>query len=595
MQIWLRSTCCLLFASALQLVQQPACGQWSSDATVNLPVTQGPSEQVQPKAVPTADGGFFVSFFDNNPNGTPAFGYDVYLQRLDRQGTRLWSADGVLIADRGFSSTQDYGLATDIAGHALLAFRDSRFVGTQITATRVDPSGHQVWGPTGVQLTNTTAFVASPKVAGLSDGGIAVAWTEGNSVRIQRLAPNGQALWPQDVVLAPTTGSHTLADLQAAENGGLIVSFVRQSGGFSTPRHLVAQKLDASGNLVWGAGGVAVFDGGSLQIGNFPRFVPDGAGGAVFGWYSSTPSLECRAQRLNAAGQELFPHNGTPASTDSSKSRTQPYVAFDAAEQETFLVYIEGTLNADGISAQKYDALGQRQWTDLGVAVLPLTATDCTGAAGVELNDGLQCFWISQPTFGQATVSGLVLNDAGLPLSGSLGVGTTVSNKLRLTAHRSSLGCGLALWQDAALGNDDVRAQNLLPNGQLGGNAQGTQVNGSGVNPLIFSATKGPQIGLALTTNVAHGGKALLSQTYGYLGGLGAPLPLPGLGELLVDLGSPLLYSTSIASIGSSDAHSAPVPLNLALVGLPLRSQALYLRPDFSLQLCNALDLVVGL
>jgi hypothetical protein len=569
--------------------------QWSSDAQVNLSVTLGTSEQVQPKAVASGDGGFFVSFFDNNPSGSPAFGYDVYLQRLDRQGQRQWSGDGVLIADRSFSSTQDYGLALDVGGHALLAFRDSRFVGTQITATRVDANGNQVWGPTGVQLTNTTAFVASPKVAGLSDGGIAVAWTEGNSVRVQKLAPGGQKVWLQDIVLAPVTGSHSLADLQPGENGSVIVSFVRQSGGFSTPRHLIAQKLDAAGSLLWGAGGVAVFDGGSLQIGNFPSFLPDGAGGAVFGWYSSTPVLECRAQRLNAQGQELFPHNGTPASTDPSKSRTQPYVAFDAAEQETFLVYIEGTLNADGISAQKYDALGQRQWSNLGVAVLPLTATDCTGAAGVALNDGLQCFWIAQPTFGQATVTGLVLNDAGVPVGGPIGIGTTVSNKLRLSAQKSSLGFGLALWQDAALGNDDVRAQNLLPNGQLGGNALVTPINGTGLNPAVFSAAQGPQIGLPLTTSVAHGGNVLVSQTYGHQAGLGVGLLLPGLGELLVDLGSPLLYSTSVASSGASDSHSAPVPLNLALVGLTLRSQALYLRTDFSLQLCNALDLTVGL
>ena len=43
----------------------------------------------------------------------------------------------MLVADRGFSSTQDYGLDVDSAGNALLAFRDDRFVGTQITAAKV--------------------------------------------------------------------------------------------------------------------------------------------------------------------------------------------------------------------------------------------------------------------------------------------------------------------------------------------------------------------------------------------------------------------------------------------------------------------------
>ena len=36
-----------------------------------------------------------------------------------------------------------------------------------------------------------------------------------------------------------------------------------------------------------------VFDGGSLQFGEFPYFLSDGNGGAVFAWYSSSPSLQC--------------------------------------------------------------------------------------------------------------------------------------------------------------------------------------------------------------------------------------------------------------------------------------------------------------
>ena len=47
-------------------------------------------------------------------------------------------------------------------------------------------------------------------------------------------------------------------------------------------REDLAQKLDATGALLWGAGHVAVFDGGSLQFGNFPDFVTDGAGFGIW-------------------------------------------------------------------------------------------------------------------------------------------------------------------------------------------------------------------------------------------------------------------------------------------------------------------------
>ena len=98
-------------------------------------------EQVQTKIVPTADGGCYVSWFDNSTGG-----YDVYLQRLDAAGVEQWAHNGVLVADRGFSSTQDYGLAVDTAGNALLAFRDDSGANVQIAAAKVDPDGHSALG-----------------------------------------------------------------------------------------------------------------------------------------------------------------------------------------------------------------------------------------------------------------------------------------------------------------------------------------------------------------------------------------------------------------------------------------------------------------
>jgi hypothetical protein len=53
---------------------------------VNLGVAVKPGEQVQPKVRATPDGGCWVSWFDNDPNGNPPFGYDVYLQRLSEYG-----------------------------------------------------------------------------------------------------------------------------------------------------------------------------------------------------------------------------------------------------------------------------------------------------------------------------------------------------------------------------------------------------------------------------------------------------------------------------------------------------------------------------
>ena len=125
-----------------------ALAQWSSDPMVNLGVAVRLGDQVQPKIRPTPNGGSYVSWFDNDPNGHPPFGYDVFLQRLSERGVPQFRGKGIRLADLGMSSTQDYGLDVDADGNALLAFLDDRFGSDNVvTAMKVSPAGAKLWGP----------------------------------------------------------------------------------------------------------------------------------------------------------------------------------------------------------------------------------------------------------------------------------------------------------------------------------------------------------------------------------------------------------------------------------------------------------------
>ena len=104
---------------SIALTASIAAGQWSDDPASNLAVSDAAADQVQPMIAPTADGGCYISWFDSIANG-----FDVRLQRLDAAGNELWPHGGVLVIDRGFSSTQAYGLDVDAAGNALVTARD---------------------------------------------------------------------------------------------------------------------------------------------------------------------------------------------------------------------------------------------------------------------------------------------------------------------------------------------------------------------------------------------------------------------------------------------------------------------------------------
>ena len=446
-----------------------AAAQWSSDPGANFAVADAPSDQILPKVAPTADGGAWISWFDGISGG-----FDVRAQRLDAGGNEVLPHGGTLVADRGFSSVQDYGLDTHVSGDALLAFRDDGGVGVQIAAARVTSAGALPWG---IQpLTATTDFVAAPKIAGTSDGGAVIAWTQESSVRLMKLDATGVPVWAADVVLTPASGSYSVSDLHA-HGTDVLLGFVHQTGGFGSPRHLLAQKLDGAGSLLWGAAHVPVFDGGSLQFGNFPSFEPDGAGGAVFSWYdASTTQLDCYVQRLDAAGNELFPHGGVAVSSDATRVRVSPSTSFDRASGETFVAWTEQSSNQaqSGVFAQKLDASGARQWGAEGVPLVPLSADAITLVRAFASAGGAFVFWDRASAFGQDRLFGARLDAAGAVDLATFDVSSAAAVKSRLALARSTAGFAILAWSDQRTDSGDVYAQNVNPDGSLGDSAIGT-------------------------------------------------------------------------------------------------------------------------
>mgnify|MGYP006995565514 CR=1 FL=1 len=573
-----------------------ASAQYSSNPALNLAVADLATEEAQPKIVPTADGGAYISWFSSDASGTPAFGYDVRLQKVDAGGHEMWGHGGVLIADRGFSSTQDYSLDVDVAGFALLAFRDDRFGGTQITATKVDPAGTQVWGPTGVQLTSTTAFLAAPTIAGANDGGVFVGWTEDNSVGLQHLSPLGTPTWGANIILSVAGGSYSICDMKASNGGSAIMSFIYSSGGFGSPRHIYAQKVSAAGAPQWGPAPLHVFDAGSLQFGAFPDFIGDGAGGAVFTWYSSSPALEVFAQHVLSNGTEMFAHNGVSASTDVTQIRVGPSVAFDTAEQETFLLYEElnSSQSQSGISAQKLDATGNRMWSPTGKSLLALGVTKAGNAAIVALDDGAQLFWSESAGFGQDVLRAQTLDDNGAVVHAPTDFSSTPASKYRVSAAKSTLGFGMVVWQDNSSGSDDMMLQNYLPDGSLGGVATSTARNGSGANPAVYTSSTEPSIGALWQTSVDKSGTPgnIGSALFVYAGASTGLMLTEG--EVLVDLFSPFVLANVANSGPLTDTRAMPIPAIVSLVGAQLSTQVLILHPTAS-KLTNAIDITLGL
>jgi hypothetical protein len=454
-----------VFIAFFWMLVAGAWGQWTSDPSKNLPLADkgNGNDQVQPKIRPLSNNGWYVSWFDSDPTSPPPVGYDVYFQSLSAAGVEQFPHDGVQVADLSNSSTEDYGLDVDTSGHALLAFLDTREGSNQqVTAAKMSIAGTALWGWHGVQLTNDSSFHAAPKIAGTTDGDVVVAWTSDSNVVVQRLDPNGNPLWGTGIVFSASGYNYSLSDMHAADDGSVIVSWVRDQG-FGSNRQLFANKLSSTGTLLWGSQNVTIFDQGSLQFGNFPYFIADGNGGAIFAWYTSSPALQCFAQHILADGSAAFPANGSPVSTNTLNVRVSPSVAYRADTDETFVFWTEEDSNQvlNGVYGQKFDSSGNRSWAQTGVVLVPLGSDSQIFVESVQVGTGALVFWVDQNNLLLGTIQAAGLNDEGQVVCAQFPVSTTPASRFGLVAAVSPGGLAALAWADNRIGNNAIYIQSV--------------------------------------------------------------------------------------------------------------------------------------
>lgn len=472
--VFVATLACGLFSVAAE-------AQWSSNSASNLTLADHTNEQVQPKIRAASDGGCFVSWYDNATGG-----YDVYLQRLDKSGVEQWAHNGTLIADRSVSSTTDYGLAVDSGDNAIIAFADDRF-GSSVTVQKVNSAGTLLWnGNQGVQLTPASTFASPPSVAVLSDGNYAVIWNDTTSpigTWIQKLDTNGVPQFAgsgilQDDALVPQQPLQA-SDVQAADSGSFIVLFVRCTGSncILSNKQLYIQKYDSTGAALWNGGAPLPVMGATstLQTANFPRFLPDGNGGAVLGWYEiTTGARNAYIQHVLANGTLKFasPVSNVGPTNPAGRIRIGAGLAYNPASGEYFLASPEtdaAVQSMNSVFVQRFDSSGMRLWGDSGVTLLAITtSTQPSFVQSLTMGDGAAVFWEQTTSATTRVIAGArVLADQTV-LWNELPASDGSTDKSRLDSALSTCGFAMLAFGNGASGSVDIQAQNVLSSGALG-------------------------------------------------------------------------------------------------------------------------------
>ena len=336
---------------------------WMADSKGNE--VMGSSNQSQPTVAADQSGGAFVLWVDDrNVNS------NLFLQRTDAAGNRLWDADILVNNDWGLKTNIRPSLSVDATGNATVVwFRDDP---GGVMIQRFDGSGNRLW-KNNVLAVQRGIFQLRVSCDPAGNSYIAFIGTDQiNNVPtyrtfVQKMDSAGTKLWPDDLYLDTMVGYiSTLLDIQTDSQGNVYLAWrsyqLYDSNGnyvpFSADRDggLWVQKLNPAGAKLWSDSAGITLRGYSPMTGL--RISMDASGVMYAFWtdllYGYSGGYSNLMGKFDTSGSPIGSTPVSLGSPGSYLSMLQDVVALGPG----FLPVYEG----DALYVQKIDSGGISTW-----------------------------------------------------------------------------------------------------------------------------------------------------------------------------------------------------------------------------------------
>lgn len=293
---------------AMLTVLPAAQAQWTNDPINGMvTVCDAPGNQVGCLIGQLGGTGYtLVTWMDYRVTDQPR----SYYQVLNQAGVPQLEPNGrPVIGDPYWYVGLAY-LVPDGEGGLIGVFRDARDGYEDLYGQRFDSLGNRLWGATGLPLVtwpDGNTILKDVVTDGLGNG--IIAWCKNYQFYLQKFdLDTGERLWGDMGVMdrdeiAWGDYQQIVAD---GQGGAMDVWADNRSGG--SYYKLYVQHLDANGNPLLAVNGIPVLDlyGQQIEMGILEEGVPDGRGGGIWCWATPGSSNYLKLIRLGGQGQTLW-------------------------------------------------------------------------------------------------------------------------------------------------------------------------------------------------------------------------------------------------------------------------------------------------
>ncbi|MBN2056313.1 hypothetical protein JW905_15430 [bacterium] len=340
--------------------------EWSTDPGENLRVTATTIGQYGHRIVADGTGGFIICWnHESEPN---RLDLAVCAQRFDFTGNRAWGPEGLTLRAQSSWLGQSRVIPDGVGG-GFIIWVDSRDEEANLYGQHVDAAGTPLWSAGGIPLSPSGIEVQCPFAVPDNSGGFYVSWhtyglgpRQPTGVFCHRIASDGSQVWLQPLNLS--AASEGSIKITAEGAGGAIITWLEYDP--LTGTDIMAQRVDSTGAMLWGATPVAVCDADEYQY--CPRVTATGDGGGLFLWSDQRSNMgaDVYMQKINANGTAAWADDGILVSAGLEEEVYAHAFTSDGAGGAivTWLVYDDSNAYACRITAA-----GTPAWP-----IIPLTS-----------------------------------------------------------------------------------------------------------------------------------------------------------------------------------------------------------------------------